>query len=467
MIEQSKNPEPVDNGRDKQLNAVAIQLRSQRASEVLYGMNRVRRWLKDNPEDSEVYKLLLNAVQENQKLRDQARNLLVEMKGQGSRAAKEAFSTLPSSVQDLLADADDHYYAGEYEEAISLYRRVLELNPDNLRAKDHLAKAELKRIAGETETGMPRAAEQYYRRARSYIAARDVSTAINLLSAAIETARAKGMEYPDADQALNNMHDLLTADQFKREAGYSLEMEQWEVALDLYQKALTLDPTNVVIKKEFESLEGLLYTQTELRKKGIKKFFTSIGEWRNALRTARGVLNPDNAMLNFVEKQINQIRLIRNGSMFAILVVIGIVIYSILPVTIEVAPPITTETMLSAISNTPKGTPTPTPTFTSAATSTILPTMTTAPTLGPTPTVVLGYGRLTTNFFPVEEPNGKRIESGLFRKQYVTVVDSRFDSGERWYKCTWEVEDALVEGWIIGGSIEFVPPPIPTISPTN
>ena len=175
----------------RQLDAVLVQLGSQRPSDVWRGMDQVRQWLSDDPENREVYGVLLDAVKESRDLREQVRNLLAEMDRKGSRSAQEAMSKLPSGIQDFSADADDAYYAGEYERAIQLYRQVLKLDPENAHAKDHIAKAEIKRITGETASGLPRAAEQFYRRARSFIAAREVVTAMNLLSAAIEAARAR------------------------------------------------------------------------------------------------------------------------------------------------------------------------------------------------------------------------------------------------------------------------------------
>jgi len=205
------NPGKTPNKRKPQLDAVLIQLSSQRPSDVWRGMEQARQWLKEDAEDKDVYGLLLDAVQKNRELREQVRNLLVEMMQNGSTSAEKAILSLPSSLTDFLADADDAYYGGEYDRAINLFRQVLKLDPENTRAKDHIAKAEIKRITGESSTDLPRAAEQYYRRARSFIAARDVVTAMNLLTAAIEAAQGKGMKYSEAEDALSNMQNLLTA----------------------------------------------------------------------------------------------------------------------------------------------------------------------------------------------------------------------------------------------------------------
>jgi tetratricopeptide (TPR) repeat protein len=232
------NPDQNTTPHEKEIDAISIQLRSQRLGDIWQGLEQVNQWLQENPDNREVYIMLLDAVQDNPTLREKVRNLLLDMSKKGSKFAESALHDLPSSVQDLLADADDVYYAGQYDEAIKLYLQVLKLNPQNERAKDHINKAEIKRLAGELDTDLPRAAVQYYRRARSFIAARDVSTAMNLLSAAIEAAQAKGMKYPDAEQALNSIQDLLIADESRQSAKIALENKQWQEALELMIRLL-------------------------------------------------------------------------------------------------------------------------------------------------------------------------------------------------------------------------------------
>ena len=84
MPDQKKDSKSVNNERARQLGAVQIQLRSQRAGDNWRGMDRVRRWLQEDPEDRDVYELLLNAVQEKPDLREQVRDFLLEMAQKGS-----------------------------------------------------------------------------------------------------------------------------------------------------------------------------------------------------------------------------------------------------------------------------------------------------------------------------------------------------------------------------------------------
>lgn len=461
------NPGRASSKRNPKLDAVFIQLGSQRPSDVFRGMEKVRQLLKEDPENRDVYGLLLDAVKEHRDLREQVRNLLYEMVEKGSRSAQEAISSLPSSIQDFLADADDAYYAAEYERAVQLYRQVLKLDPENERAKDHLAKAEIKRITGESVTGLPRAAEQYYRRARSFIAARDVVTAMNLLSAAIEAAKGKGMPYPEADEALSNMQDLLTAAELRQQAKLMLEKEQWHDALEEYDKALKLDPTNELLKKERYSLRGLLEAENYLRRSGLSLIFSSLSKWQNIVDTARVVMRPASVLINSVEGKLNRISLMRWVSIALVLFVVALPFFSNqLPIWFSSDPTITpiptgvplTHTSIASVTSTmaviealASSTPTTisaTPTIT--LTASLTATMTQA-TLG------TGYiNKATASAW--REPNSGLLQSfGL--NQALVLLERREVFGSFWYRCSWETASGDVhEGWILATNITFNPP---------
>src|SRR5262245_55021621 len=102
----------TNSGKHKsELDAILIQLSSQMPSDVWRGKEQVRQWLKEDPEDRDVYALLVNAAQKNRNLRDDVRNIIVEMLQNGSKAAEQAILSLPSGIDGILADADDAYYA--------------------------------------------------------------------------------------------------------------------------------------------------------------------------------------------------------------------------------------------------------------------------------------------------------------------------------------------------------------------
>ncbi len=106
---------------------------------------------------------------------------------------------------DLLADADDAYYATDYAQAIKLYEQVLLLNPHNLRAIEQLQKAQIGLFADIDKSKLPAEAVQYFRRTRSYITAKDYDLAIAMASKAIEVAKRAGVLYPEAENLLSSL----------------------------------------------------------------------------------------------------------------------------------------------------------------------------------------------------------------------------------------------------------------------
>ena len=135
-METSGNLSNASNERQSQLEIVLNQLISGKASISWRGVDQVKKWLSENLEDREVYELLLDAAQKNRNFRAQARDLLIEMQSRGSHTAEEALLRFSISPSDLLADADYAYYAGEYEQATDLYRKVLRADPENTRARE-------------------------------------------------------------------------------------------------------------------------------------------------------------------------------------------------------------------------------------------------------------------------------------------------------------------------------------------
>ena len=459
--------------RKTQLDATLIQLSSQRPSDVWRGMDQARQWLRENPEDKDVYGLLLDAVQKNRELRERVRNLFFEMIQNGSQSAEKAILALPSSVQDFLADADDAYYAAEYDRALQLYRQVLKLDPENTRAKDHIAKAEIKRITGESATGLPRAAEQYYRRARSYLAARDVITAMNLLKAAIETAQAKGIKYSEAEETLGNMQNLLVADEFRQKAKDALKDNKSKEALELYNKALALDSTNELIKKEFENLRDLLQAEAKLKKQNILKIFTPISSLQSTVEAARLVMDFNNPLLTYIEKQLSQIKLFRVTGFFLLLIIITVPLYLSGNISGIFSPIPTYNTPASAEAST--STPEPEPTHTQVVPTDTLAPITNTPetatdtpqpspteTLSPTPTeMVLGTGYINKGVASAWEEPGLGLIGQLNLNQPLILLEKRDVADSAWYKCRWELNGVTQEGWILGGNITFGPAPTP------
>jgi len=456
------------NDREVQFRSVFEHLSSNRASEVWRGIDQVRFWLNNNIEDREIYDLLLDIVQRNRNIREQVRSLLIEMKGKDSKLAEETLSRLPSNVQDLLADSDDAYYAGDYKQASELYRRVLRADPENTRAREQLAKSMQEvQAAVELNPNLPREAIQYYRQARSYIAARDYLAASKLLAAAIEATEARGNSFPDAEQLLSSVQNSLIADGFKKRANISLAKNQLRDALDLYNRAVALDPSDEITKREMDSIQELIKVENKLRNKGVLKIFTPLGKLQQTLDNARFTTIADNALLKSIEKQVSQIRLTRWGGVASILIIVLVFIifrneilenYAIVPInTIETQTPVL---VIIVSTNTVAKTIVPVVTNTITATATISPTETISPT---STLAVLGIGYIKLTAITVREsPNGAPIET-LSLYQVVTILEQIDIGGSTWYRCTWDSNNNSDQGWILAEYIHLGIPP--TLTP--
>lgn len=332
-------------------------------------------------------------------------------------------------------------------------------------AKDF--KRALLRYVGQSDSysSLPKDAVQHYKRARSYIGANDLSLAIMSLEMAVESASAAGRLFSDAEDLLRTLRDQLSADDLKKKAKFALELRQWNYVFELYSKAISLDPNNETMKTELKGLQDLLNSESELRKKGKWWFFTDSVTLKRILETTKDLVDADNPIYGFVKKQYERIRLSQVVGFISLMIVLIALLGSILKNTAQ-PPALVTNTF----------TPSQTSTFTYTPEATVTPLISTATAtvsaIGATPsstvpaitaTVVQGYGILTVSFFyPVETPNGKRIEPALQGEQFLTIIGSQIDRGELWYQCMWEANGVRGEGWILGRFIQFSPAPTST-----
>ena len=415
-------PNPDGTPAKRQLDAVLIQLSSQRPSDVWRGMEQVRQWLKEDPEDRDVYGLVLDAVKKNRDLREEARHLLTEMMQNDSQVAEEALRSLPSGIQDLLADANDAYYAAEYVNSIQLYRQVLRLDPENAHAKEHLAKAVLKRDTGESPTDLPRAAQQYFRRARSFIAIREVVTAMNLLNAAVEAAQGKGMKYPEAEEALNNIQNLVLADEQISMADDAVKKGNRKKAINYYQNALKLDPSNYDIRKKIRNQKLIINAWWT-----VPLFVAIVGAAVYGLST----IYPASSLATPTITKTETSTIVS-------------------PTAITLA-----NTTVPSIAETATNTeiPIPSPTNTPKATETIASTSTESP---------LGIGYINKAVASVWKDPNSGLDGQLGLNQSLEILEEQTISGAKWYRCRWTDDNGQrYEGWILESNITFGPTPTP------
>ena len=179
-----------------------------------------------------------------------------------------------------------------------------------------------KQVDKDISTDLPHDALQYFRRARSYIAAEDYAYASYWLELAIETAAKAGENYSDAEQLLDRVRDIMALDEVRQKVNPLLEKGQWKEALDIYAVAIEDHPKNELLKKEFDGLQGLVRAESELHNKGVLRLFTNSFRLKTILDSTKDIINPNNPLYNFVKQQYNQIRLVQMSGMFILLIVV-------------------------------------------------------------------------------------------------------------------------------------------------
>ena len=98
--------------------------------------------LKNSDDDYIESRLFLNLLQKD--LDTKIKKLETEDKSKLSSEKKVSVnnSNPPPEAEELMKQAEELFYQGEYRDAIPLYEQVLKLEPNWKRAVDHLAEAE-------------------------------------------------------------------------------------------------------------------------------------------------------------------------------------------------------------------------------------------------------------------------------------------------------------------------------------
>jgi hypothetical protein len=380
---------------------------------------------------------------------------------------------------------------GEYEQAIELYQKVLKIDPENVRAREQTAKAELNRIAGRPDNDLPRAAIQYFRRARSHIAARDFGAAMNLLSAALEAARANGQDFPEAESLLNSMQDLWTADEYKAKAEVALKKEQWGTAYDLYNKAFLLNPQDHVTKELLAGLDGLMRADALLdalsdQDSGDKEYQEKLAKIDGYLKSAEEIKAlVGTSLLKSCRARYNQhlgkggksLRFLRPALVAIIILLLFISTGMMIAwwtemretgLTLSTPTNAAPANLVLSTALTPKASPlfpTPvpfTPTQTAAPmTPTSIPntaTITFTPTALVTVTATsLANGTLTYNANSFVDPSTWTVNVKVPYGTDVIILEQKSFGNDQYYLCTWVQDGQPQRGWIKVDFVKIIP----------
>jgi tetratricopeptide (TPR) repeat protein len=143
----------------------------------------------------------------------------------------------------LLITAMNCYYAVEYAQAVELFEKILVINPRNQPAKEYLRKAKSNKSLTERVKRVPLASAQYFRRARSYIAAKEMKLAIRSLETAIDLAAEAGIGFSEAEELLSKIRrEFKQAEKAKVFISYSRKYDL-EIAKEIYSFFLDNDCT--------------------------------------------------------------------------------------------------------------------------------------------------------------------------------------------------------------------------------
>lgn len=152
-----------------------------------------------------------------------------------------------NEMEQLQAEAIDKYYRGEFTAAASLYRRILQIDPNNAHGHQYLERCEYN-IQNNIipDRRIPPQARDRYNRATSLANGRNFSQAKTACLEALNIFRSSTdlSVWPDAESLMQRIEEHLDADKEAQLGKAAMEDTRWDAARQHYKNALNLDPTN-------------------------------------------------------------------------------------------------------------------------------------------------------------------------------------------------------------------------------
>ncbi len=149
-------------------------------------------------------------------------------------------------LDEMLSLLTEHYYAGDYQQAIDVANRILSMDPHNSTAQEYRQKAEDNLIRGIVpDHRIPFDARVSYNRANSLVRAGSYDEASKLYREARELAERDGiLSWKDVEQALLDIQDLALARELLNEGDRLMAVDNWNEALRKYEGALRVVPND-------------------------------------------------------------------------------------------------------------------------------------------------------------------------------------------------------------------------------
>ncbi len=186
--------------------------------------------LQEDPGNAEAIGALTRVLNNTQRydggLEKRARRILKVAAEKGSSYAAQVLEN-PQEM-GLYAEAEGAYYAEEYERAHTLLEKMSPSASKHPKVRELKAKVSARLQSApvsrtEEDDEVPREAKQYYRRARSYIGAREYQRAADILETAVEIAEEAGVRFRVAEEALEELQERLIEQELHDEAMKALQ----------------------------------------------------------------------------------------------------------------------------------------------------------------------------------------------------------------------------------------------------
>lgn len=157
-------------------------------------------------------------------------------------------------LDEMLSLLTEHYYAGDYQQAIDVANRILSIEPHNSTAQEYRQKSEDNLIRGIVpDHRIPFDARVSYNRANSLVRAGSYDEASKLYREARELAERDGiLSWKDVEQALLDIQDLALARELLNEGDRLMAVDNWGEALRKYEGALRVVPNDPQAEERVE-----------------------------------------------------------------------------------------------------------------------------------------------------------------------------------------------------------------------
>ncbi|HRE47220.1 MAG TPA: hypothetical protein PLD47_05795 [Aggregatilineales bacterium] len=162
-----------------------------------------------------------------------------------------------NTLETLMAEAAQAYYAGDYQRTIEVVNRVLAAQPENAAALDYRQKSEDNLIRGIVpDHRIPFDARVAYNRANSLVRAGNYEEARRLYREARDIAERAGiLSWKDAEQALLDIEDLALARELLADGDRLLANDDWNEALHKYEGALRVVPSDPMAQDRIDQVK--------------------------------------------------------------------------------------------------------------------------------------------------------------------------------------------------------------------